>query len=140
LKRVNERKVLIFSIIALSVNSSTLSLLVAKNFFIMNKKRLIALELLASKGLKRSVYEPHHLRLLWYFGFDTPPPHFASFFSNILMNGTFFGIFWWVFREVFKWLQSGIFQSIDIGAIVTVGAVYGFGMAVYYATWHGLSS
>ena len=115
----------------------------------MNEKRLIALKLLASKGLKRSVYEPHHLRLLWYFGFDMPPPHFASFLSNILINGTFFGLLWGILRGVLEWFQGGVFQGIDTEAVVIVGAVYGIGMAAYYAysrrrnglpTWHGLGS
>lgn len=115
----------------------------------MKTKRIIALKLLAAKGLKRSVYEPNHLRLLWYFGFDTPPPHFASFLSNIAINSIVFSILWYIFRAVFQWLQKGYFQSTDIYDTIFVSAIYGVGMAVYYAysrrknelpTWQGLSS
>lgn len=95
-------------------------------------KRTAALELLAKTGMRRSIYEPPLLRLLWKLGFDVPPPHFSSFARNFVFEGVYFGVTWgvpwWLFTQFFLAGSIAIFWPA-CGA----GLFFGFFMAAYYA-------
>ena len=98
-----------------------------------NVKRAAALNLLTSAGIRRGNYAPPVFRLLWWLGIDVPPPHFASFWTNVFLAGSFFGVVWsllmWLLRS---WRQTGYVGNLFIAAVVA-GVIYGLGMACYYA-------
>lgn len=97
-----------------------------------NNQRAKALELLALRKVRQVTYEPYHFRLLWRFGFDLPPPHFAGFITNVLINGAFFGFYSGVIAWVFKWLHGDLSYSSLAGDVLIIGLTYGVGMAIYY--------
>ena len=99
-----------------------------------NAKRAAALDLLARTGIWRSNYEPPFLRLLWRFGINAPPPHFANFWCNAFIAGSYFavamGLFMWL---VFWWRLGAVPFGPVLAAAAGAGLLFGFAMASYYA-------
>ena len=99
----------------------------------IDPRRATALELLAKAGIRRSNYEPPFLRLFWKFGFNVPPPHFASFWSNVVFMGSFFGVLWGVIVWMLVWSLEGETLGVVALAAVLAGTFIGLAMASYYA-------
>ena len=105
------------------------------------ERRDVALALLEKTEIWRSSYKPPVLQLLWRFGFDVPPPHFASFFANFTIGGVCFGTVWGFFMWVALWSRQGLPLSGAAFAALIAGLLFGFAMAAYFrysAQKHGL--
>jgi Family of unknown function (DUF6404) len=96
------------------------------------EKRTAAVDMLVSKGIWKSNAAPPVFRGLWALGFDTPPPHFSSFWGNALKMGSFFGATWGLGMWFFLWRDQGLAISGVALAVVTSGILFGFAMAFYY--------
>jgi len=96
-------------------------------------KREAALKVLASTGMWRSSYAPPLLRLLWRLGFDVPPPHFGTFWSNALSMGAFFAVAWGLLMWFLFWSHQGMPPVIAFASAGAAGVMFGFAMAGYYA-------
>ena len=98
-----------------------------------NPRRLAALALLAATGMRPSNYAPPLFRLLWWLGLDVPPPHFASFWSNALGTGLFFGPVW----GAAMWVLFSSGENVPLQTVVLAvggaGGSFGLVMAAYYA-------
>ena len=100
-------------------------------------RREAALQLLEATGMRKSSYAPSGVLLLWRLGIDCPPPHFARFWSVLVLSGVYFGIFWGLLMWLFMWLSSAaskslLFASLPLAACFA-GGFFGLGMAIYYA-------
>ncbi|WP_211473270.1 DUF6404 family protein [Collimonas humicola] len=97
------------------------------------EKLSAALRSLASKGIWRSNYAPPLFQLLWRLGVKIPPPHFVSFFSNVVLFGLFFSCAWVAimlgFRHPGEEAQSVI--ATILGAVFA-GLFFGIGIAAHY--------
>ena len=98
-----------------------------------NPQRETALRLLAATGMRRSHYEPPLVRLLWRLEIDVPPPHFAPFAGSALLAGGLFALAWGLLTWFFVW--PGLSATASLVACVVAGALFGIGLAGYYA--HG---
>ena len=114
-----------------------------------NLRREAALRLLAETGISRSNYEPPLVRLLWRLGVKIPPPHFAPFAPCSLVAGGSFALAWGVAMWFLVWWPQGASASSSLISALGTGAVFGLGMACYYAYgrrkyklphWHSLGS
>lgn len=68
-----------------------------------NRKKQRALKIMAEKGMWRSNYAPPLHRLLWKLGVNMPPPPFTSFWTNVLLFGSSFGLTWGIFMWFSVW-------------------------------------
>jgi Family of unknown function (DUF6404) len=91
-----------------------------------------ALEKLATTGIWRSNYAPPVYRLLWRAGVKVPPPHFAGFARNFLLNGVWFCVAWGLIMWFSTWSRSGVSGLHALVSSVIAGAVFGLAMAFYY--------
>jgi hypothetical protein len=90
-----------------------------------------------------SNYNQPFYRLCRMIGFEVKPPHYATIFENVLVNGLPFGILWGAFMWIILWAYQpmpwwGAILS-SIGAIL----LYGISMAAYFTYSHrrnGLTS
>ena len=98
-----------------------------------NEKRAAALRLLASTGMWSSSYAPPLFRILWWFGVDIPPPHFASFTWNMIFAGTYFGAAWGLLSWWFLWADSGRAPVHMLTSAIVAGVFFGIFMAAYFA-------
>ena len=92
----------------------------------------VALESLAVTGLRRADYAPPLHRLLWRLGFNIPPPHFASFFTNFVAMGSYFGVSMGIFMWVYFWVRYGISPLLVLPLAVAAGLLFGASMAVHF--------
>jgi hypothetical protein len=92
-----------------------------------------ALRLLAATDIRRSVYMPVILRLLWRLGVRVPPPHFVGFLVLALVSGAYFAV---VYRLVIWFVDCiirGRAQSIYPWVFTAIAAViYGAFVSTYY--------
>jgi hypothetical protein len=99
----------------------------------IDPRRATTLKLLEKTGISRSRYEPHWLRLLWKFGFNIPPPHFASFWITTVFTGSFIGVLWSLVMWLIVWSREGkTLGEVALAAIV-FGTCFGLANASYYA-------
>lgn len=96
-------------------------------------KRLRALELLKSTGMRRGNYEPPVVSLLWRMGFAVPPPHFASFWGSAVFLGIAFGSVWGTVMWFLAWSHSGMDMHAAMLTSAVSGLLFGFAMASFYA-------
>jgi len=94
--------------------------------------------------MRRSNYEPPMMRLLWWWGVDVPPPHFANFGRNLVFSGVPVGLGCAAGQFVANIILNKT-TAVSWSACA-VGLIYGFFMAAYYAygarkhgipRWHG---
>lgn len=71
-------------------------------------------------------------RLAWRLGWFVPPPHLASFGTNVAFLGTFFGLAWGLFMGVAVWIPQGIPALFQVAAAVLAGVLFGLSMAAMY--------
>jgi hypothetical protein len=91
-----------------------------------------ALAQLAATGIMKSNYAPPLFRILWRMGVYVRPPHFASFSSNFLLTGTWFGLVWGVLMWLFVWPATGQMPLAALAAALFAGGMFGLSMALYY--------
>ena len=96
-------------------------------------QRVQALAILAKTGIWRSNYQPPAIRLLWWVGFEVPPPHFARFWSVVIAMGVWFGLAWGLIMWFLVWSHQGMSPLFAAITAVVAGALFGFYMAAYYA-------
>lgn len=98
-----------------------------------NRRREAAIKALASTGMWRSNYLPPMLRLMWRLGLDVPPPHFASFWVNAIVTGSWYGIALGVTMWLVNWVGYRTSAAEILIAATIAGVFFGAWMAVYYA-------
>ena len=88
-----------------------------------------ALEVLAATGMGRSTYAPLIYRLFWSIGIPIRPPHFANFFSNVLVMGGGYGV---IFTGT-MWLISDHERTIAslVGQCLFTALAFGLIMAAW---------
>ena len=91
-----------------------------------------ALATLASTGMSRSNYAPPLHRVLWRWGLNVPPPHFAGFWLNLLSFGAFFGVVWGTIMWFAQWASAGASIALAVGCSFLAGLFFGLCMALYY--------
>lgn len=90
-----------------------------------------ALSVLAATGMQPNNYAPPAHRLLWRMGFHVPP-HFASFTSNLIFSGAWFGIAWGTIMWFAAWSDRGMSPAGAAVAAIVAGILFGLCMAIYY--------
>src|SRR5262245_42327215 len=98
-----------------------------------NPKREAALNLLAATGIWRSSYAPPLLRLLCSLGFDVPPPHLATFGSNVLLSGSVFATTWGTLMWLVLLSHEDHSFGFAVATAIAGGTVFGLLMAAYYS-------
>lgn len=91
-----------------------------------------ALEKLATTGIWRSNYAPPLYRLLWRAGLNVPPPHFAGFARNSLLNGVWFCLAWGALMWFGIWSSNGVPPVRALFSSLLAGTIFGLTMAFYY--------
>ena len=91
-----------------------------------------ALDTLSKTGVWKSNYAPPIHRLLWRMGFVVAPPHFASFTSNLVSYGTYFGTVWGVLMWFAVWSRHDTPPMVAAGFSVFAGLLFGLFMAIYF--------
>lgn len=99
----------------------------------VNPKREAALKLLKSTGMWPSNYAPPIFRMLWSLGLDLRPPHFANFFVNTILMGTFFAATWGFFMWVLIWSHRTMSPTKALLVAACAGLFFGLVMSGYYA-------
>lgn len=97
-----------------------------------DQKLSASLVLLQSTGMWRSNYAPPLYNLLWKLGLKLPPPHFASFATNFVFDGLFFGFTWGLLMWFAMWLHQGMSPERAVVQAIFAGLFFGIGMASYY--------
>jgi hypothetical protein len=90
----------------------------------------LALDLLAKTGMGPETYAPVTYRLLWSLGVSIRPPHFQTFFANLLFMGGWFG----ATLTIVMWLISG--QDRSIISIAIQGAIPALFFGLFMALWN----
>ena len=96
-------------------------------------RREAALKLLKESGIRESNYCPPLLRLLWRFGFQVPPPHFASFASVAAFAGVFFAVAWGTIVWFVMWRSAATPPMVAVFGAAAAGTLFGLSMGAYYA-------
>ena len=86
---------------------------------------------LGQKGIGQYTIAPRIYRLLWRLGVEVKPPHFANFWSIVVIAGVPFGVVWGIFMRFFVWQQSTP-VSPAVGTAALAALVFGLVMAVYF--------
>ncbi len=90
---------------------------------------------LGQRGLHPQNVAPAWYRLLWHFGIEARPPHFAGFWWVAAVNGrvvaavagcTNWIMRWWLGRQAWEYL------IIDFAGIVLLSVIGGVGLAISY--------
>lgn len=95
-----------------------------------NEKLAAATTFLRSKGLRRPVYAPTFVALLWRLGVEVPPPHFAGFAGVFAFTGVAFGGAWGTLMWFTKWSANGVSAFEALPTAVAVGLVTGGCVAI----------
>lgn len=98
-----------------------------------NTRLEVALAQTSAAGIWQNNYAPPIYRLLWFFGIEVPPPHFASFGFNLLLSGAWFGASWAAIMWLLFWSHQGGPPVQAVAFAILVGALFGLLMASYYA-------
>ncbi|HEX3599508.1 MAG TPA: DUF6404 family protein [Lacipirellulaceae bacterium] len=98
-----------------------------------NSRLEVALARVSKTGIWQSNYAPPIYHCLWFAGFETPPPHFASFGFNAIFSGTWFGLSWAAIMWFMFSSHQGLPPAQAIVFAIVVGAIFGLTMASYYA-------
>lgn len=80
----------------------------------------------------KSNYAPPLFRILWRIGVYVRPPHFASFGSNFLLTGAWFGVVWGAIMWLLVWPGTGKSPLVDAITALVAGLLFGLCMALYY--------
>lgn len=113
-------------------------------------RRENAQRILSDKGVKQEIYSPPLWELIWAFGYDVPPPYFASFRQNFLIGGIFFGFCWGLLFSFLRWINNATVDAeimffISAIAAVIVGLISAINCGrkkrnLGLPTWESLSS
>lgn len=95
-------------------------------------RRKAALQLLDSKGIRRSTSAPPLFLLLWRCGVTIPPPHFRSMLANALLSGTSFGLFWWLIMWPIQWLRNDTPIAATLLPALFAALLFGLFMGLFY--------
>jgi hypothetical protein len=95
-------------------------------------KRLAAIALLASRGVKRPAYAPTIVTWLWRAGLEVPPPHFAPFLGVFAFAALVVGITWGALMWIAVWSRHGVSPVNAAEMAAVVGAIVGLVVAGYY--------
>lgn len=95
-------------------------------------KYAFALNELERSKIWRSNYYPPLIRLIHHLGIKVPPPHYNSFFANVILMGAMFGIIWGLLMYLLLWQSQNMAAANILTAVVIAGSLFGFSMASYY--------
>ena len=90
-------------------------------------------QLLRDRGYWVSNAIPPACRLLWWLGFETPPPYFLSFAKGALVSGIPFGIVYTVFMSAYNWM-TGESSGHVVFSFVFVTIFFGVCMGGFYSS------
>lgn len=91
-----------------------------------------ALQHLESLGIERALIDPRILRGLWRLGIDLAPPHFASFWQNFLVVGSYYTVTWGGPMWLLHWSREGASFYTGLAFAILAGAVFGGVIASSY--------
>jgi hypothetical protein len=91
-----------------------------------------ALSALAASGLPEHSYAPPLHRVAWRLGWYVPPPHLASFSTNVAFFGVCFGFAWGALMSVAVWAPRDMPVLIQTVGSVIGGLLFGLSMAEVY--------
>lgn len=99
-----------------------------------SSRRAKALALLARTGIPRNSYEPFLFRLLWAYGLELPPPHFAPFRLNALLFGVCVAVPVGLASWADAWARQGHGEgfTMALGYALVSGLLFGLGMASWF--------
>ena len=97
-----------------------------------DEKIAIYEQVLISKGEKKSNASPPLYRLLWKLGLELPPPIFAGFIHNLIVQGGMFAIGWGTIMWFMMWRNEGKSLYVAIAASLFAGILFGIAMAVVW--------
>jgi hypothetical protein len=89
-------------------------------------------EELSKQGIPSSLYAPLLYRWAWRLGCNITPPLFASFVTNLLTIGAFFGLLWGGFLGVLVWAHPGLSPGCALFGAIAIGLAAGTWMAFTY--------
>ena len=84
---------------------------------------------LEAKGEKKSNAAPPLYKLFWRIGWELPPPIFASFLQNTIIQGVLFGIPWGMFMWFVLWRRQNGHLWVACLAAAFAGISFGIIMA-----------
>jgi len=91
---------------------------------------------LRQRGLHPQNVAPAWYRLLWHFGIEAQPPHFARFWSIAAINGCLVallgGASTWITRQWLGGSRSWEYLIIDLAGIVLISVIIGVALATGY--------
>ncbi|WP_374581013.1 DUF6404 family protein [Pseudoduganella sp.] len=95
-------------------------------------QREAALQHLESLGIDRDLIAPRVLRGLWRVGIDLTPPHFASFWQNFLIIGSYYTVLWGGPMWLLHWSKEGTSFYAGLAYATVAGAMFGGVIATSY--------
>src|SRR4051794_34204715 len=95
-------------------------------------KRVAAIELLKSKGVRRPAYAPTIVATAWKLGLEIPPPHFAGPLGIIGFVTIVFGTTWGIFLWFVVWSRNGTTPLRAIAMSAALGLAASLVAAVYF--------
>ncbi|WP_371867370.1 DUF6404 family protein [Pseudoduganella guangdongensis] len=69
---------------------------------------------------------------LWRLGIDLAPPHFASFWQNFLVVGSYYTVMWGGPMWLLHWSKDGASFNTGLAYAIFAGAVFGGVIAASY--------
>ncbi|WP_437357683.1 DUF6404 family protein [Inquilinus limosus] len=88
--------------------------------------------LIAAKKIPQHKAIPSIYRLLWRIGVKVPPPHFATLWQNICLEGVPFGVIWGFFIWLILWRNDERYAWAIVLAPAVAGFLFGTIMASRY--------
>ncbi|KXF81940.1 DUF6404 family protein [Enterovibrio coralii] len=97
-----------------------------------DKKLELALKELNAKGNNISDVNLKYAKTLMRFGFRLPPPHYQSFWCNLVSSGSSFGVIWGALMWFMLWEPAGKTFVECLTLMVMGGALFGLLNASFY--------
>jgi hypothetical protein len=93
------------------------------------RKRKKAYALMAATGVRRNQSIPATYRLLWWLGIKKRPALFASFWSNLILLGGYYAVFWGGMMWFITWQSRGYSPLASVITALAAGLLFGLIMA-----------
>lgn len=88
--------------------------------------------LLRSRGFWRSNAIPPATHILWWFGFEVPPPYFLTFAQGALVAGIYFALMFGILMSALALCAGGHPTTAILVTSVTAGTCFGLFMATLW--------
>ena len=98
---------------------------------IFERKKNRAIEIMAKKGMWRSIYAPPCHLFLWRLGVSIPPPPFSHFLTNFFSFAVVYTPFWGIVMWFILWRDQGAGLFSALTTALTAGLLFGITMAAF---------